>query len=155
MRGSLVGSPVVVTSRLDQGRSLQLLHCLGKLVRRQVQSRAGGLQGFERPRIHHFVVVAQDQRLHLPFHQANVDVVSRLARLLKRVEALEGALSDFAIIRELKFPVPPAIFLAIGLVDGDRGIAALDPDWPTKGTAQSGELFGNCVEASRDLIRVQ
>src|SRR5213592_2445532 len=111
-------------------------------MRRQVQRRAGGLQGLESPQIHHFVIVAKDQRLHLPFHQAHVDVVSGFARLLERVEALEGALSDFVIKRELELPVPVAIFLAIGLVDGDRGVAALDPDWPARVTTHR----RNCSE---------
>ena len=84
--------------------------------RRQVQRRPGGLGGLERAQINHLVVVAQNQGLHLPFHQAHVDVVRRQARILKRVEALELALSDFVIMRELELPVDPAIFLAFGPV---------------------------------------
>ena len=41
---------------------------------------------------------------------------------------LQSALSDFVMIREPELPVHPAIFPADGLVDGDRGVATLDPD---------------------------
>ena len=113
---------------------------------RQVQSRAGALQRFERAQVHHLVIVAQHQGLHLPLHQACVDVVRRPARLGKGVETLESALSGFVVKRELELPVNPAIFLAVGLVDFDGGVAALNPDRPTSGTAHGAKLFGNCVE---------